>query len=63
MGHRGKLPRRHSALPSDAAASRDLGFVAGVTTNLKLMAAAAGPPIATLAELCDCGPCKAHPRR
>lgn len=45
-----------SALPSDAAAATDLGFVAGVTTNPKLMAAAAGPPTATLAELCDCGP-------
>lgn len=45
-----------SALPSDAATATELGFVTGVTTNPKLMAAAAGPPLATLAELCDCGP-------
>ena len=45
-----------SALASDAAAATDLGFVAGVTTNPKLMAAAVEPPVVTLAELCDRGP-------
>lgn len=45
-----------SALASDAATATDLGFVAGVTTNPKLMAAAVEPPVVTLAELCDRGP-------
>jgi transaldolase len=45
-----------SALPGEAATVTEMGFVAGVTTNPKLMAASARTPMETLVELCDCGP-------
>lgn len=45
-----------SALPGEAATATEMGFVAGVTTNPKLMAASGRAPEETLAQLYEYGP-------